>query len=420
MSDHDPGFDAIMRTDRFVDALASGARMSSVDPLSSMLGAWRDDVRGRPDAQVVTVAQASAALEVIPKRPRRNRIGLTVAGAAAAAAVFVGGFGTVIYEAAPGDALYGLRAMLFGESPKTRDDAVVLAAQTELEQVQQLVQQGKWDQAQDQLVTLGPTVQSVNDVPSKQQLVQTYNALTAKVIQRNPEAAPPSPGEPPPPVNPSSPLTFLPVPVITPSTTPSPSVPDLATTSAPTPTPTSPLPTPSSPLPTPSSPLPTPTGPLPTPSGPLPTPTSPLPTESGPTPTSPLPTETVPSRTVPTPTSPPTTATVPTTTATVPTPTRQPQTETAPPSTTAPPPVLRSTEPRVAPTAPATVTTPPVQAPPVQAPPSQPPPVITPTAPQPTMPVPAPAPQITRAPALPRGPMVVTTQVPVPEGPPGH
>ena len=81
MSDQDPGFDAIMRTDRFVDALASGARMSSVDPLSSMLGAWRDDVRGRPDAEVVTLAQASAVLGVIPKRPRRNRFGLTAVGA---------------------------------------------------------------------------------------------------------------------------------------------------------------------------------------------------------------------------------------------------------------------------------------------------------------------------------------------------
>jgi Anti-sigma-D factor RsdA to sigma factor binding region len=396
MSDHDPGLDAIMRTDRFVDALASGARMSSVDPLSSMLGAWRDDVRDRPEAQVVTLAQASAALGVIPKRPRRNRIGLSVAGAVAASVLFVGGFGTVIYQAAPGDALYGLRAMLFGESAKTRDDAVVLAAQTELEQVQQLVQQGKWDQAQDQLVTLGPTVQSVNDVQSKQQLVQTYNALTAKVIQRDPEAAPPAPGEPPPPVNPSSPLTFLPVPVITPSTAPPPSVPDLSTTTAPTSLPVSSLPTPASPLPTesvrtPVSPLPTETLPsrtVPTPISPLPTET--LPTRTVPTPISPLPTETLPTRTVPTPTSP-----LPT--ETLPTPTRQTE--------TAPPPVVRSTEPRLAPTAPVTVTTPPVQLPPSL---------------PPTVPGPRPLPQITRAPALPRGPIVVTTPVPVPQGPPGH
>src|SRR6202008_4878833 len=200
MSDHDPGFDAIMRTDHFVDALASGARMSSVDPLSSMLGAWRDDVRRRPDAQVVTLAEASAALGGVPNRPRRHRFGLTVVGAVAAAVLCLGGFGAVVYEAAPGDALYGLRAMLFGESAKTRDDAVVLAAQTELAQVQQLVQQGNWDQAQQQLVALGPTVQSVNDLQSRQQLVQTYNALTAKVIQRNPDAIPPAPGESPPPV----------------------------------------------------------------------------------------------------------------------------------------------------------------------------------------------------------------------------
>src|ERR1700739_112949 len=218
MSDHDPGFDAIMRAVHFVDALASGARMSSVDPLSSMLGAWRDDVRRRPDAQVVTLAEASAALGVVPKRPRRNRFGLTMVGAVAAAVLCLGGFGAVVYNAVPGDALYGRRAMLFGESAKTRDDAVVLAAQTELAQVQQLVQEGKWDQAQQQLVTLGPAMQSVSDVQSKQQLVQTYNSLTAKVIQRDPEATPPAPGAPAP-VNPSSPLTFLPVPVVTATTT---------------------------------------------------------------------------------------------------------------------------------------------------------------------------------------------------------
>src|SRR6201997_205604 len=254
MSDHDPGFDAIMRTDHFVDALASGARMSSVDPLSSMLGAWRDDVRGRPDSEVVTLAQASAALASVQKPPRRNRFGLTVVGAAAAAVLCLGGFGAVVYDAGPGDSLYGLRSMLFGESAKTRDDAVVLAAQTELAQVQQLVQQGKWDQAQERLVTRGPTVQSVNNVQSKQQLVETYNSLTAKVIQRNPEATPPPSGEPVP-VNPSSPLTFLPVPAIA-ATTTTPRSNQVVTTTVP------------SPLRTTTGPLPTSTGPLPTSTGP--------------------------------------------------------------------------------------------------------------------------------------------------------
>ncbi len=291
MSEFDPNLDAIMRTDRFVDALASGARMSSVDPLSSMLGAWRDDVRSRPDAHVVTLAQASAALENAHKPLRRNRFGLTVVGAAAAAVLCLGGFGAVVYNAAPGDALYGLRTMLFGEAQKSRNDAVMLAAQTELAQVQQLVQQGQWDQAQQRLVTLSTTVQSVDNTQDKQQLVEQYNALTVKVIQRDPEATLPPPGEPMPPL-PSSPLTFLQVPVIEATTTPTSTQTTIETTVSTTiqttPTSTS-LPTPTSSLPTPTSSLPTPTTPsrTSTVTMPTPTPTAPSPTATAPSPTAP-------------------------------------------------------------------------------------------------------------------------------------
>src|ERR1700760_1101213 len=104
MPEHDPSFDAVIRTDRFVDALASGARMSPVDPLSAMLGAWRDDVRSQPDAHVGTMVQATQALAKSQKSPRRNRFGLTVVGAAAAAVLCLGGFGAVVYDAKPGDA----------------------------------------------------------------------------------------------------------------------------------------------------------------------------------------------------------------------------------------------------------------------------------------------------------------------------
>src|SRR6202035_1370073 len=270
MSDHDPGLDAVIRTDRFVDALAAGARMSSVDPLSAMLGDWRDDVRRRPDATVVTMSQASVALARVQKPLRRNRFALTVIGGVAAAVLCLGGFGAVVLDAKPGDALYGLRSTLFGERTQTRNEAVTLAAQ-ELDQVQQLVNQGNWDEAQQKLVTLGPAVQNVSDAQSKQQLVEQYNSLTAKVIQRNPEATPPPPGVPPP-VNPSSPLTFLQVPVVVATTTTTPSIPDLATTSEPTtslPSLTTSLPPTTTTVPTPTS-----TTPSPTPTGSSPTPTT--------------------------------------------------------------------------------------------------------------------------------------------------
>ena len=61
--------------------------------------------------------------------------------------------------------------------------AVVLAAQTELAQVQQLVEKGQWDQAQEKLAALSSTVQSVGPVEQKQDLIQQWNALTYKVVE---------------------------------------------------------------------------------------------------------------------------------------------------------------------------------------------------------------------------------------------
>ncbi|MDT5013172.1 MAG: hypothetical protein QOH57_4789, partial [Mycobacterium sp.] len=282
MSDYDPDFDAILRTDRFVDALAGGARMSPVDPLSAMLGGWRDGVRSQPDSHVVTFEQAASALYATAKPLRRSRIGLAVVGGAAAAVLALGGFGAVVYDAQPGDALYGLRSSLFGDVKAVRDDQVTLAAQTELAQVQQLVQQGKWDEAQQKLVKLGPAVKSVDNPQNQQQLVNQYNALAVKVIEKNPEATVPPAGQSAP-VQPSSPLTLLPPPSVAADTPTTPTPPDTNMLLSPSPT---------GPLPTPTGPLPTPTGPPPTPTGPLPTATGPLPTATGPLPTGPLPTAT--------------------------------------------------------------------------------------------------------------------------------
>jgi hypothetical protein len=341
-----------------------------------MLGDWRDDVRRQPDAPVVTMAQASAALARVQKPPRRNRFALTVIGGVAAAVLCLGGFGAVVLDARPGDPLYGLRSTLFGERTQTRSEAVTLAAQ-ELDQVQQLVNQGNWDAAQQKLVTLGPEVQSVSDAQSKQQLVEQYNSLTAKVIQRDPQATPPPPGVPPP-VNPSSPLTFLQVPVTVATTTTTPSIPDLTTTSQPTTAlpPTTPLPTPTTPLPTSTGPLPTPTTPLPTSTGPLPSPTTP-----SPTPTTALPTPTGPSRT----------------------------------PTTEPPTTLQTTVPTVPPTAQVTVTTTAVQAPP-----SLPVTVTTPPVTQSTVAPPPETPKVAPPPEAPRGPqrppVVITTPTQAPGG----
>ena len=213
----EPSLDAIRRSDEFIDALAGGRQAAPADPadeaLASLLGGWRDEMRWPPATGLVSEPQAIAALNAglsgksggRGREPRwdnrvnpdarvgsqRSRRGLSVVGASAAAALCIGGFGAVVAGAGPGDALYGLRTMLFGAQKQVRDDQVGLAARTELQQVQEMIARGDWEQAQDKLVAVSSQVESIDNVEQKQQLLDQFNDLSAKVVERDAEATAP-------------------------------------------------------------------------------------------------------------------------------------------------------------------------------------------------------------------------------------
>ena len=215
----DPSLNEINRTDQFLDALAAQEPVYATDrgeaELANLLAGWRDDVRETPMGELLTTNEAAQALDRVTPRGRGRRLSLAVVGSAAAAVLCLGGFGAVVAGAGPGDALYGLRTMLFGEQTTTRDDAVILAAQTEMAQVQELIEQGDWQAAQDKLQTITTTVATVNDVESKQELVTQWQELTVKVEAQDP-AAVVAPGAPPPvfpevPVVELDPVTLVPL-----------------------------------------------------------------------------------------------------------------------------------------------------------------------------------------------------------------
>lgn len=196
----DPSLTDINRTDQFLDALAAQQQPFVTDrddvELAQLLAGWRDDIRETPMGHVVTPLQAEAALDRVtrPAAPRR-RFSLAIVGSAAAAVLAIGGFGAVVAGSGPGDALYGLRTMLLGEQVQMRDDAVILAAQTEMQQVQQLIEQGDWQQAQAKLEAVTTTVATVDDAAQKEELIAQWQDLTVKVEAQNPAATVP-PGAP--------------------------------------------------------------------------------------------------------------------------------------------------------------------------------------------------------------------------------
>jgi hypothetical protein len=204
MPEDRPDLDAVARTDRLIDALAAGRPVTADDfddpddeALIRLSEGWRDALRRPGHGEVIAESEAAAAVRRGVVSRRRTHRGFTVVGSVAATLLCLGGVGAIIAGAHPGGALYGLRTTLFGESQSVHDDRVELTAKTELAKVQQMIDDGQWDQAHERLTALNDTVQTVNDAGRKKNLVDECNRLHHKVYHRDPNAAPPgSPSNP--------------------------------------------------------------------------------------------------------------------------------------------------------------------------------------------------------------------------------
>ncbi len=206
-----PSLDELARTDLLLDALAQRELVDIDDPkddaLAALLADWRDDLRWPPASALVSPEEAIEALETGLADLRRNgrggpgRRSLAAIGSVAATLLVLSGFGAVVVEARPGDALYGLHAMFFNQ-PRVNDDSIMLSAKADLAKVQQMIDQGEWDQAHNQLAEVSSTVQSIDDGAGKHDLMDEVNLLNTRVQSRNPNAtvppaAPPSAGPAP-------------------------------------------------------------------------------------------------------------------------------------------------------------------------------------------------------------------------------
>jgi hypothetical protein len=235
-----PALDELARTDLLLDALASRRPVDLDDPsdpnfdaLAVLLEDWRDDLRWPPASALVSPEEAIEALHTGLAERRTARRGLAAIGSVAATLLVLSGFGAMVVEARPGDTLYGLHAMFF-DQPRVNDDQIALSAKADLEKVQQMIDQGQWTQAQNQLADVSSSVQSMNDGASRNDLMDEVNLLNTRVESRNPNATLPASATKPP----KAPAASTTAPV---SPTPSTKPPAVASTTSPVPS-TSPSP----------------------------------------------------------------------------------------------------------------------------------------------------------------------------------
>lgn len=230
-----PALDELAHTDLLLDALAERRPLDlhdagdpNFEALAVLLEDWRDDLRWPPASALVSPEEAVEALHTGLAERQRARRGLATIGSVAATLLVLSGFGAMVVEARPGDALYGLHAMFF-DQPRVNDDQITLSAKAELAKVQQMIDQGQWAQASDQLAEVSSTVQSMNDGASRNDLLDQVNLLNTRVESRNPNATVP-PAAP----KPSAPAVSSTVPV---SPSPTAKPPPVASTTAPAPSP---------------------------------------------------------------------------------------------------------------------------------------------------------------------------------------
>ncbi|MGO8769272.1 anti-sigma-D factor RsdA [Mycobacterium sp.] len=191
-----PALDELADTDLLLDALAERRPVRLDDPdddvLATLLEDWRDNLRWPPASALVAPEEAIGALHTGLADRQRARRGMAAIGSVAATLLVLSGFGAMVVEARPGDTLYGLHAMFF-DQPKVNENQVMLSAKADLAKVQQMIDEGQWDQAQSQLAEVSSMVQSMNDGADRNDLQNRLKLLNTRIESRNPNATLPPP-----------------------------------------------------------------------------------------------------------------------------------------------------------------------------------------------------------------------------------
>ncbi|WP_067543961.1 anti-sigma-D factor RsdA [Nocardia crassostreae] len=190
---------AVRRDDALIDAIAGDGPVQTGTAeeyqLAALLADWRAEILAEPmpagpdlDTIVAAVNQEVGARQARSGARASGRLRLLrpIAGAAAALALVFGGLTAFSYSAEPGDPLWRVREVVFSEQAQT---TVVQRADADMAQAQQLIQQGKPEQAAQLLESASVSAGQVNDTGKKDNLLERWQQLVTQLQQVAPEVA---------------------------------------------------------------------------------------------------------------------------------------------------------------------------------------------------------------------------------------
>lgn len=219
---HDVDAAAVDHDDELLDLLGSGERPAGDDPLLALLADWRAetgaaDLPALPSAEEIEVAMAP---NVTPFRPRGGRRGdkhhhgkrpalwQAATGAAAVAALIVGGLSVAAHSAMPGDPLWGVSKTIF--SDRAGEVELVNDLSEYLAKADDAAREGDHGEAERLLDEVSNRLDEVENASERVELMKRRDAIRRDLSRVTPSAVPsPAPAPEPAPTS-GGPATLVP------------------------------------------------------------------------------------------------------------------------------------------------------------------------------------------------------------------
>lgn len=190
---------AVRRDDELIDAIARGGPIPTESTeelqLATLLADWRAEIVAPPlpDAPDLDTVVAAVNQEIGARQARisaqsggRLRLLRPIATTAAALALVFGGLSVFSYQAEPGDALWRVKEVVFSEQAQS---TVVQYADDNLAAAQELLEEGKPEQAKARLEQASANATQVDDPAKRNELAARWRELVGQVGKVAPDIA---------------------------------------------------------------------------------------------------------------------------------------------------------------------------------------------------------------------------------------